>query len=96
MIDRIEYHVSKTTDYVEEGRTKLTIAEGYQTKARKVRFQNNHWTLTKIIFLNTQYPKIITLDKTLIYLFIQWRYVKSALKVCFLIIALIQCNFRTA
>ncbi|XP_044734576.1 syntaxin-1A isoform X4 [Chrysoperla carnea] len=35
MIDRIEYHVSQTTNYVEEGRTQLTKAEGYQTKARK-------------------------------------------------------------
>lgn len=45
LVDRVEYHVSQTTEVVDEARSKLVIAEQYQTKARKVRFPTDQWSI---------------------------------------------------
>ncbi|XP_026289773.1 syntaxin isoform X1 [Frankliniella occidentalis] len=36
LIDRVEYHVTETKDYVETARGELKVAQDYQSKARKV------------------------------------------------------------
>lgn len=36
LVDRVEYHVTQSLDYVEQARGQLTIAQDYQSKARKV------------------------------------------------------------
>lgn len=36
LIDRVEFHVTATKDYVEQARGQLTLAEDYKSKARKV------------------------------------------------------------
>ncbi|XP_034239360.1 syntaxin-1A isoform X2 [Thrips palmi] len=35
LVDRVEYHVTQSLDYVEQARGQLTIAQDYQSKARK-------------------------------------------------------------
>lgn len=36
LVDRIEHHVTQTTDYVETGRTELIQASKWMARARKV------------------------------------------------------------
>jgi t-SNARE complex subunit (syntaxin) len=41
LVDRIEHHVTNSSDWVETAREKLQIAETYQTKARKVKWNQD-------------------------------------------------------
>lgn len=41
LIDRIEYHVTQATDYVDYGRVEIGKAGEYASKARKVMHPNN-------------------------------------------------------
>lgn len=56
LIDRIEYHVTQATDYVDYGRSEIGKAKEYMIKARKVM----HDTSTKygsdrILLLNNEF-----------------------------------------